>query len=126
MMERVDVRVQSGGTGKGALLMGDEDFESIDDLCQWDGTVLLPVLDGFHVVDHDHKVLIFALVVDFGSRTVSASHLVGVGLLVLVEIGLSVVLEFVEKCAGCMEWSGVVGGVWYWLFTMGLEKLVSS
>lgn len=90
-----------------ALLVGDEDLESADDLCQRDRTVILPVLDGFHVVDHDHEVFVFALVVDFGVVTVSASHFDG------IEDWLRLV--WVVCCPGFLEmcvsmWSRVVDG----------------
>lgn len=56
------------------VLMRHEDLEPANHLRQGDRAIVLPVLDGFHVVDHDYKVLIFALVVDFGLMDVSASH----------------------------------------------------
>lgn len=54
--------------------MGDEDLEATDDLCEGYGSIVLPILDSFHVVHKDNIVLLLALVVDFGLMSVSTSH----------------------------------------------------
>lgn len=59
------------------VLVCDEDFEAADDLRKGDRAVVLPVLDGLHVVDHDYEVFVLALVVDFGLGGVSAGHCCG-------------------------------------------------
>lgn len=56
-------------------LVGDEDLPAVHDLCQRDGAVLLPVLDGLLGVDEDDKVVLLALVVDLGLNSLAAgSH----------------------------------------------------
>lgn len=54
--------------------MCDEDLEPVHDLREGDRAVLLPVLDGFDVVDKDDKIFVLPLVVDFGLVNVSAGH----------------------------------------------------
>ena len=55
--------------------MGHKDLESAHDLGERDRAVILPFLHRLDIVDHDDKVFIFALVVDFGLGAGSASHI---------------------------------------------------
>jgi len=64
---------------KGGSLMGYEDLKATDNLCQRDRAVILPFLYGFDIVYVDNEILLLALVVDFGLRSVSARHLGNVG-----------------------------------------------
>ncbi len=56
------------------LLVGDEDLECADDLCQRDGLVGLPVSCSLYVVDEDDEILVSALVVDLDLWCFTASH----------------------------------------------------
>ena len=56
------------------LLVRDEDFEATDYLCQRNRSIVLPVLNSFHVVHKNDIVLFLALVMDFGLVRVSPSH----------------------------------------------------
>ena len=59
--------------------MGDEDLEATDNLCQRNRSIVLPVLNSFHVVHEDNIVLLLALVVDLGLLTIPTSHSDDVG-----------------------------------------------
>ncbi len=54
--------------------MGDENLKPADHLREWNGSVNLPLLHGFDVVDEDDKVIFLARVVDLNLRCVSTSH----------------------------------------------------
>ena len=54
--------------------MSDEDLESTDDLSEGNGAIVLPLLEGIDVVDHDDVVIFFALIVDFVQTSVSTRH----------------------------------------------------
>lgn len=56
------------------LLMGDEDFKAADNLSQWDGSVILPLLHCFDIIHHDHKIVLFALIVNFRLASISTRH----------------------------------------------------
>lgn len=56
--------------------MGDKDLPAGDNLGQWHGAVLLPVLDGLSRIDKDDVVVVVALVVDLDLSCVS-SHIDG-------------------------------------------------
>jgi hypothetical protein len=56
------------------LLVGDEDLERADDLCQRDGFIGLPVLCRLCIIDEDDEILVLALVVDLGLLCFTASH----------------------------------------------------
>ena len=77
--------------------MGNKDLESTNDLRQRDRAIALPFLHGFDVVGVDHKVLLFALVVDFGLGCVPTRHgdgLVNVGDLVEVVDDIVLFISF--------------------------------
>ena len=44
--------------------MSDEDLKAADNLSQWNGTVVLPILNGRGIFDEYDEVLVFALVVN--------------------------------------------------------------
>lgn len=69
-------RCKQWGMGE-MVLMRHEDLELAHDLGQGGGAVVLPVLDGFDVVDVDDEVFVLALVVHFGKVGVSAGHCAG-------------------------------------------------
>ena len=54
--------------------MGDEDLEAVHDLCKRNSLVLLPVFDGLCRLYKDDIVVVVALQVDLGLRSVSAGH----------------------------------------------------
>ena len=54
--------------------MSDEDLEAANHLGKRNGTVALPLFHRLNVVNVDHKVLLFALVVDLGLGSVSTRH----------------------------------------------------
>ena len=54
--------------------MRHEDLETADDMRQWNGPILLPFLDCFHVVHKDDEVLFLALVVYLGLVGISSRH----------------------------------------------------
>lgn len=56
------------------LLVGDEDLEATDNLCERNAGVLLPLLNGLNAVNEDNKVLGLALVVDLSLSSVATSH----------------------------------------------------
>lgn len=56
------------------LLVGDEDLESLDDLCERNTLVGLPVLKRLGILNEDNEVILLALVVDLGFLGVSARH----------------------------------------------------
>jgi len=54
------------------LLVGNEDLEAVDNLCERNALVLLPLLNGLGALDEDNEVLALALVVALGLGGVSA------------------------------------------------------
>jgi len=55
-----------------AVLVGNEDLEAVDNLCERNALVLLPLLNGLGALDEDNEVLALALVVALGLGGVSA------------------------------------------------------
>jgi hypothetical protein len=60
----------------GYSLVGDEDLEGVDNVCQWNTLVRLPVLQGLSIVNEDDEVVLLALVVDLDLLSFTASHCV--------------------------------------------------
>lgn len=56
------------------LLVGNQDLETADNLCEGNAGVLLPVLESLGAVDEDNEVFGLALVVDLGLLSVATSH----------------------------------------------------
>lgn len=55
-------------------LVSNKDLKATDNMRQGNRTIVLPILYGFYIVNVDDKVLLLALVVNFGLGSVSASH----------------------------------------------------
>ena len=56
--------VLRGSSQRLDLLVSNEDLEAADNLSQWDGTVVLPVLNSCSIFDEDDEILVLALVVN--------------------------------------------------------------
>lgn len=62
------------GGGKGASLVRDEDLETVDDLSERDGSVLLPLLYRLRILGEDDEILFLALVMHLATDGVSTGH----------------------------------------------------
>ena len=56
------------------LLVGYEDVKAVDHINQWNGLVLLPLLDCFDALCHDDEIILLALEVDLDLFGVGACH----------------------------------------------------
>ena len=64
--------------------MCDKDLKAIDDLCERDASIALPVLEVFRRLNEHDEIILLALVVDFGHVCLSGRHLGG-GILLVCE-----------------------------------------
>lgn len=58
----------------GVILVGNKYLKAADNLCERDSPVVFPFFHRLDVVNVDYKILLLALVVDFGLLSVSTRH----------------------------------------------------
>lgn len=57
--------------------MRHEDLEGRDEVCESDGLVLSPLLEGVDVINEDEEVVLLALEMDLGLLSSAANHFDG-------------------------------------------------